>query len=52
MAAGIQKPFWFRFNLKAEHEKSEKKLIARKVRELTSATAKEKKTNKKTFNPF
>lgn len=42
MAAGIDKPFLFKSNLKAEHEKFVKALIARKLRELTSATAKEK----------
>ena len=43
MAAGTDKPFSFKSNLKAEHEKSEQSLIARKLRELTSATANEKK---------
>lgn len=43
VVAGIDKCFSFKSDLKAEHEKLARALIARKLRELTSAMAKEKK---------
>lgn len=43
VTAGTDKPFSFKSNLKAEHEKLVKALIGRKLRELISATTKEKK---------
>jgi len=42
VAAGIDKPFSFKSNHKAEQKKLEKALIVRNLQELTSATAKEK----------
>jgi len=42
VTVGIDKKFSFKSDLKADHEKFERALIARKCRKLMSAMAKEK----------